>query len=66
MFVVYCMQCCVSVSAVLKCVDVLSRGGISMFTMVICLVLLICTLTTSFLVQRIGTYGGEDMYFGCV
>ena len=28
MFVIYCMQCCVSVSAVLECVDVLSRGGI--------------------------------------
>ena len=25
---VYCMQCCMSVSAVLLCVDVLSRGGI--------------------------------------
>ena len=27
-FVMYCMQCCMSVSAVLYCVDVLSRGGI--------------------------------------
>ena len=28
MFVMYCMQCYMSVSAVLQCVDVLSRGGI--------------------------------------
>ena len=28
MFVMYCMQCCMSVSAVLQCVDVVSRGGI--------------------------------------
>ena len=28
MFVMCCMQCCMSVSAVLYCVDVLSRGGI--------------------------------------
>ena len=28
MFVMCCMQCCVSVSTVLYCVDVLSRGGI--------------------------------------
>ena len=28
MFVMCCMQCCMSVSAVLSCVDVLSRGGI--------------------------------------
>ena len=28
MFVMYCMQCCMSVSAILECVDVLSRGGI--------------------------------------
>ena len=28
MFVMYCMQCCMSVSAVLWCVDVVSRGGI--------------------------------------
>ena len=28
MCVMYCMQCCMIVSAVLKCVDVLSRGGI--------------------------------------
>ena len=28
MFVMYCIQCCMSVSAVLLCVDVLSRGGI--------------------------------------
>ena len=27
-FVMYCMQCCMSVSAVLYCVDVVSRGGI--------------------------------------
>ena len=27
-FVMYCMQCCMSVSAVLQCVDVLARGGI--------------------------------------
>ena len=27
MFVMYRMQCCMSVSAVLQCVDVLSRGG---------------------------------------
>ena len=27
MFVMYCMQCCMSVSAVLQCVDVVSRGG---------------------------------------
>ena len=28
MFVMYCMQCCMPVSAVLFCVDVLSHGGI--------------------------------------
>ena len=28
MFVMYCMQCCMAVSAVWLCVDVLSRGGI--------------------------------------
>ena len=28
MFVMYCMQLCMSVSAVLECVGVLSRGGI--------------------------------------
>ena len=28
MFVMECMQCCMSVSAVLYCLDVLSRGGI--------------------------------------
>ena len=28
MFVMYCMQCCMSVSAVLQCVDVVSRGSI--------------------------------------
>ena len=28
MFVMYCMQCCMSVSAVWQCLDVLSRGGI--------------------------------------
>ena len=28
MFVMYCMQCCMSMSAVLLCVEVLSRGGI--------------------------------------
>ena len=27
MFVMYCMQCCISMSAVLYCLDVLSRGG---------------------------------------
>ena len=45
MFVMYCVQWCMSVSAVLLCVDVLSRGGIYMFEIVICLVLLMCTLT---------------------
>ena len=39
------MQCCVSVSDVLQCVDVLSRGGTQMFAIVICLVLPMCTLT---------------------
>ena len=34
MFVMCCMQCCVSVLAVLQCVDVLSRGGIYMFVIV--------------------------------
>ena len=28
MFVLCCMQCCMSVSTVLQCVDVLSRGDI--------------------------------------
>ena len=28
MFVMYCMQCCMTVSAVSYCVDVVSRGGI--------------------------------------
>ena len=45
MFVMYCMQCCMSVSAVLQCMYVLSRGGIQMFAIVICLVLLMCTMT---------------------
>ena len=45
MFVMYCMKCCMSVSAVLWCVYVLSRGGIYMFAIVICLVLFMCTLT---------------------
>ena len=31
MFMMYCMQCCMAMSAVLQCVDVLSRGGIQMF-----------------------------------
>ena len=35
MFVMYCMQCCMSVSAVLECVDVMCRGGIYMFAIVI-------------------------------
>ena len=43
--VMYCMQCCMPLSAVLYCVDVLSREGICMFEIVICLVLLMCTLT---------------------
>ena len=38
------VMCCMSVSAVLYCVDVLSRGGTYMFVIVICLVLLMCTL----------------------
>ena len=38
------MQYCMSVSTVLKCVDVLYCGGIYMFAIVICLVLLMCTL----------------------
>ena len=42
MFVMCCMQCCMSVF--LLCVDVPSRGGIYMFAIVICLVLLMCTL----------------------
>ena len=37
MFVMYCMQCCMSVSAVLYYVDVLSQGGIQMFAIMICL-----------------------------
>ena len=28
MFVMYCVQCCMSVSTVLSCIDVLSRRGI--------------------------------------
>ena len=28
MFVICCIQCCIYVSAVLLCVDVVSRGGI--------------------------------------
>ena len=28
MFVMYCMQCCMSMSVVLSCVDVVFRGGI--------------------------------------
>ena len=47
MFVMYYMQCCMFVSAVLECMDVLSRGGNKMFAIVICLVLLLCTLTIS-------------------
>ena len=45
MFVMYCMQCSMSVSAVLSCVDTLSRGGIYMFVIVKCLMLLMCTLS---------------------
>ena len=45
LFVMCCMQCCMSVSTGLYCVDVLSRGGIYMFAIVMCLVLLLCTLT---------------------
>ena len=45
MFEMYCMQCCMSVPAVLECVDVMSRGGIYMSSIVICLALLMCTLT---------------------
>ena len=45
MFVMCCMQCCMSVSIILLCVDVLSRVGIHIFAKVMCLVLLICTLT---------------------
>ena len=52
----YCMQCCMSVSAVLLCVDVLSGGGLSNE----------CDEPTSCLVQPIGAHGGEVMYFGCV
>ena len=37
----YVCVCCF----VVRRMDVLSRGGISMFAMVICLVLLMCTLT---------------------
>ena len=44
-FVMCCMLYCMSMSTVLECVDVLSRGGIYMFAIVICLVLLLCTLT---------------------
>ena len=40
MFVMCCMQWCMPMTAVLECVDVLSRGGIYMFANVICLVLL--------------------------
>ena len=36
MFVIYCMQCCMSVSTVLQCVHVVSRGGIYIY---ICLLL---------------------------
>ena len=35
-FVMYCMQCCMSVSADLYCMDVLSREGIYIFVIVIC------------------------------
>ena len=45
MFVRCCMQCCMSLSIVLWCVDVLSRGGIYMLEIVMCLELLICTFT---------------------
>ena len=47
MFIMYCMQCCMSVSVVLLCVDVLSRRGIYMFVIVICLVVLMCASTIS-------------------
>ena len=45
MRVVCCMQCYMSVLTVLQCVNMLSRGRryIYMFTIVMCLVLLICT-----------------------
>ena len=36
MFVIYCMICCMPVSSVLYCMDVLSRGGIYMFAIVVC------------------------------
>ena len=46
-FVMYYMQCCMSISAVLYCVDVMSRGCTYMFAIVVCLVLLMCTLGIS-------------------
>ena len=60
MFVMHCMQCCMSVSAVLQCVDVLSRGGIYMFAIVIFLVLLMCTLTHSLSLHKAGKLSGGD------
>ena len=46
-FVMCCIQCCMSMSAILECVDVLSPGSIKMFTIMMCLMLLMCTLTIS-------------------
>ena len=72
-FVMYCMQCCISVSAVLSCVDVLPRGGIYIVA-IVCIdnrrhvycsecdvVSNECNEPTSCLVQPIGTHGGEVM-----
>lgn len=44
MFVMCCMQCVMSESAVLWWLDVVSRGGMYMLAMVICFVLFRCTL----------------------
>ena len=43
MLVICSMQCCMSLSTVSWCGDVVSRGGMYKFVMVKCLVLLMCT-----------------------
>ena len=61
MFVMCCMQCCMSVSAVLECVVVLSPGGI--YAIVICLVWLMCTFCVVCINGR-RYVCCEVMYFG--
>ena len=65
MFVICYMQCCISVSAVLYCVDLLSREGILMFAIVMCLVLLMCTffIQEEFIKQKFYKKKNKQNYY---